>query len=107
MEKNENKKTYIVALNRDKFDTSGKSRAELSKIFKAQTEAVLPLFKYELKENGLDKDVDIKNLAPNLGVVIIDATPEDAQKIAKFRSVRTMMENQKIHIPRRPNNPKR
>ncbi len=107
MDKQPQKKTYIVALNRDKFDTSGKSRAELSKIFKAQTEAVLPLFKYELKENDLDKDVEIKNLAPNLGMVIIAAAPEDAQKIEKFRSVRTVMENQKIHLPRRPHNPKR
>lgn len=98
------KKIFIIALNRDPVDPQGKSRAELSAIFKQQTNTALPQFKQELKESGLDKDVNIQQIAPNLGVVIAETTAETAEKIEKFKTVRMVMENQKIHIPRR--NPK-
>ena len=103
-EKKNDKKIFIIALNRDPVDPKGKSRAELSAIFKQQTNTVLPLFKQELKDNGLDKDVTIQQVAPNLGVVIAETTAETAAKIEKLGTVRMVMENQKIHLPRR--NPK-
>jgi len=98
------KKVFIIALNRDPVDPKGKTRAELSAIFKEQTNNVLPLFKQELKAGGLDKDVTIQQVAPNLGIVIVETTAEAAEKIEKLQTVRMVMENQKIYLPRR--NPK-
>mgnify|MGYP003667420616 CR=1 FL=1 len=100
-ENNSNKKVFIIALNRDPVDPKGKTRAELSAIFKEQTNNVLPLFKQELKDSGLEKDVTIQQLAPNLGMVIVETTPEAAEKIEKLKTVRMVMENQKIYLPRR------
>lgn len=97
------KKIFIIALKREPVDPQGKSRAELSAIFKQQTNAVLPQFKQELKDSGLDKDVNIQQIAPNLGVVIAETTTAAAEKIEKFNTVRMVMENQKIHLPRRKN----
>ena len=96
-------KIFIFALNRDPVDPKGKSRAELSAIFKEQTNTVLPLFKQELKKSGLDKAVTIQQIAPNLGVVIVETTAEAAAKIEKLKTVRMVMENQKIYLPRRKN----
>lgn len=103
-EQNNDKKIFIIALNRDPVNPKGKSRAELSAIFKQQTNTVLPQFKQELKDNGLDKDVTIQKIAPNLGVVIAETTAAAAEKIEKLGTVRMVMENQKVYIPRR--NPK-
>jgi len=103
-EQNSDKKIFIIALNRESVDPKGKSRAELSAIFKQQTNAVLPQFKQELKDSGLDQDVNIQQIAPNMGMVIAETTAETAEKIEQFKTVRMVMENQKIHLPRR--NPK-
>ena len=102
----QDKKTYIVAFHRDPIEKDGKSRAELSQIFHEQTNSALVKFKDALKSENIEQSTDIKNVLPNMGMLVVETTPENIAKIDKMPMVRMTMENQKVYIPRPrgPNN---